>query len=205
VQTRGVVPWGSIGLAESDITDAWGGRLTYRVATGPTGLTRDNALDATFCDRTGTAPLLAPALAPSAVSCLATCVAPVPPAKLDPSTCNSPAVFLANRGLLVVNELGVALANPAVGTGAAYALISHGPEGGGAYVSNGILNANSVAAGGNGEIRNLNNQGIPGAGYFDSASVQTGADAGAAHFDDLLSHPRIADILAKTGLGARSH
>ncbi len=41
-QTHGVVPWRSLGLAEPDVTDGWGNRLTYRVAPE---LVADNAMD----------------------------------------------------------------------------------------------------------------------------------------------------------------
>jgi hypothetical protein len=205
-QVRGVVPWLTLGLSEADATDAWGGRFTYRVWTGPTGLTQDNAMDATFCDPVGTkpAPLMA-GLGNNTAACFNTCLSAIPPALLNPSTCNNPALFLSNRGLIVRNALGVAIRNPAANLGAAYVVISHGPEGGGAYNATGALTSSSIAPGANGEVRNLNNQAVPGVGLFHDAAIRSGTDAGADHFDDVMSFPTISDLLAKTGLGARNH
>lgn len=59
--------------------------------------------------------------------------------------------------------------------------------------------------GGNGEIRNVNNQAVPAAGLFYDTAIRTGSDAGADHFDDLMSFPSIAELLSKTGLEARTH
>jgi len=204
-QIRGVVPWLTLGLTEADATDAWGGRFTYRPATGPTGLTQDNAIDATFCNPGGSNPALMAGSGNNSAACVNTCVSAIPPAVLNLANCNSPDTFLLNRGILIKNALGIAIRDPAAKTGAAYAVISHGPEGGGAYDTTGSLTSSPIPAGGNGEIRNLNNQAIPAAGLFNDAAIRGGANAGADHFDDVMSFPAISDLLAKTGLGARSH
>lgn len=200
-QIRGVVPWVTLGLAEADATDAWGGRFTYRAPTGPTGLVQDGAMDATFCDPFGTNPALGIGAGNNTAACLNTCTSPPP----NPMACNAPATFLANRGIAVRNAAGVAIRDPALGTGAAYVVLSHGREGGGAFDGNGQMPGNAVPAGGNGEIRNVNNQAVPVNGLFYDNAIRTGIDAGADHFDDLMSFPSIAELLSKTGLEARMH
>jgi len=200
-QVRGVVPWLALGLTEADATDAWGGRLTYRVHTGPTGLVQDGAMDASFCDPVGTNPALGIGAGNNIAACLNTCISPTP----NPNLCNAPATFLANRGILVRNAAAVSIRDPAIGTGAAYIVVSHGPEGGGAFDGNGQMAGNAVPVGGNGEIRNINNQVVPANGFFYDEAIRTGIDAGADHFDDLMSFPSMADLLNKTGLGARTH
>ena len=198
-QITGVVPWVTLGLSEADVTDSWGGRFTFRVPTGANGLTRDGAMDATFCAPSGMLSL-APAVGTMPVSCWNTCVSP------DPNVCSSAAAFLMNRGLWVKDDTGNAICDPSaiVPTGAAYVIISHGSEGGGAYDTRGVLTTSAVPPGA-GESQNLNNQDIPVLGYFHSLAVADGSSAGTSHFDDVLSHPTIANLLVKTGLGARNH
>lgn len=205
-QATGVVPWVTLGLPESSVTDSWGGRFTFRVPTGGQGFSRDGSLDASSCDPIGSNPVLTPATTSTSVRCTNTC-APLAAGLPGPGnpTCNSLALFLANRGFVVRNEVGVATQDPAVGAGAVYVLISHGTEGGGAFNSGGALQVSAVAPGSNGEVRNLNNQVIPGPGFFHDTDIRTGSNAGAAHFDDALSHPSVAEFLGRTALGARSH
>lgn len=204
-QSTGVVPWLTLGLTEAQATDPWGGRLTYRVPTGGPGLTRDGAFDATRCDPLGSNPTLTAATASTAVACAITCTPTMPSGIIDPANCNPPSAFLSGRGLTVQDASGALPRNPALMTGAAYVVISHGPEGGGAFNGSGTLLTSPVAAGSNGEVRNLNNQGIPVAGFFFDATLHTGEGAGAAHFDDRLSYPSLAELLTQTGLAARSH
>lgn len=158
-------------------------------------------MDASFCDPLGTNPALGIGAGNNIAACLNTCISPTP----NPNLCNAPAIFLANRGILVRNAAGVSIRDPAIGTGAAYIVVSHGPEGGGAFDGNGQMAGNAVPVGGNGEIRNINNQAVPANGFFYDEAIRTGIDAGADHFDDLMSFPSIADLLTKTGLGARTH
>ena len=42
-------------------------------------------------------------------------------------------------------------------------------------------------------------------GFFHDSDIRTGSDAGAAHFDDALSYPKIVDFLRQNSLGDRSH
>ena len=126
------------------------------------------------------------------------------------ANCTNTKNFLDRRGLTVVDEAGNAILMPPdnalgrISSGAAYVLISPMAEGGGGYSSAGSLLASSVPAGTNGEDRNANNQGIPAAGYFHDSRIISGSGAGAAHFDDLLSHPSVMQLLMKAQLAPRS-
>lgn len=196
-QATGVLPWATLGLAEADVTDAWNARLTFRVADGGLGFTRNSAMDASQCDPAGSAPRTASGgSTPSA--CVAGCNHSLP------NTCTGTLNLLVNRGLSVVDEAGNFLAAPASGTGAAYVMISPMAEGGGGYSSSGILQTPSVVAGTNGEDRNMNGQAIPAAGFFHDSRILPGSGAGVAHFDDQLVHPTVMQILTKAQLTPRA-
>ncbi|MDO8702008.1 MAG: type II secretion system protein [Undibacterium sp.] len=201
-QINGVIPWVTLGLTESDASDPWNGRMSYRV---------DPAL-------AGSAPL--PLLMnmsncdPSRIAvgvASTSCAAPILPCT-ESSGCTSPNDFLLNKGLDVWNGVGGAGGwatrqnNPANGTGAAYVIISHGPSGTGAYNGNGILQPGSIAAGTN-ETPNRNNRAIaiPSALGTSYRDAQLNDITTAAHFDDYLSHPTIMSVLNKANLGPRAH
>lgn len=196
-QATGVLPWVTLGLAEAEVTDAWNARLTFRVPDGGQGFTRNGAMDASLCDPAGTALRSSPG-GTTPATCVGTCNHALP------NTCTGTLNFVVNRGLSVVDEAGNFLAAPALGTGAAYIVISPMAEGGGGYSSAGILTNPSVVAGTNGEDRNMNGQAIPVAGFFHDSRILPGGGAGAAHFDDQLIHPTVMQILTKAQLAPRS-
>ena len=227
-QTNGVIPWVTLGLTESDATDPWNGRMTYRVfpplamqaqSVGASPLTPIAApyglMDMTACDPAGTsnAPV-AIAGACGGFNSATGCTQCAPSSACSTATlnqCVSPANYLKNKGLDVWDGVNGATGwairqnNPALGTGAAYVIISHGPSGTGAYNSSGILQPGSVAAGAD-ELPNRANLGIA----LPSAQGTTYRDAKlnenpAAHFDDYLSHPTIMSVLNKANLGPRAH
>ncbi|MFZ6843872.1 type II secretion system protein [Undibacterium sp. RuTC16W] len=227
-QINGVIPWVTLGLSESDATDPWNGRFTYRVypplamqaqsvgispltpVTPPAGL-----MDMTACDPASTVsgspvPITGLCGGFNAATGCTQCkpnTAPCNTANL--ANCVSPTNYLANKGLDVWNGVGAWATrqnNPAAGTGAAYVIISHGPSGRGAYNSAGNLQPGSAVAGSN-ETPNLNNQALAlpsalGTTYRDSELNDV---ASAAHFDDYLSHPTIMSVLNKANLGPRAH
>lgn len=196
-QATGVLPWVTLGLAEADATDAWNARMTYRVPDGGLGFTRNGAMDASLCDPAGTTSRTLPG-ATTPAGCAPGCL------HTQPNTCTGTLSFLLNRGLSVVDEAGNVLAGPALGTGAAYIIASPMAEGGGGYSSSGVLLTSSIAAGTNGEDRNMNGQAIPIAGFFHDSRIMPGGGAGAAHFDDHLIHPTVMQILTKAQLAPRS-
>jgi prepilin-type N-terminal cleavage/methylation domain-containing protein len=213
-QEHGVVPWRALGLAAADIEDGWGTRFTYRV--GP-DLVHRNAMDFTNCD---------PAGAGEASATPPYCNADDPPTTICNASsftgCTSPAKALVgnNKGVIVKNVAGSAIMDPRGTTGAApdigctepssgaaYVVISHGPEGGGGYNDAGTLVASSVAAG-TAEARNFAN--LPYtppvcSGSSDSYLVDDAfAGVGTSRFDDIVSRPAVLTVAGRAQLGPRA-
>ncbi|HET7402453.1 MAG TPA: prepilin-type N-terminal cleavage/methylation domain-containing protein [Usitatibacter sp.] len=200
-QINGVVPWRDLGLTATDIEDGWGGRLTFRV--GP-DLAKDGALDYSSCDPAGGATTVITAPPYCNAACTASTLA---------SACTPPLTALTGsqtKGLVVENASGTVLMDPRTSptSGAAYVLVSHGPEGGGAYSGDGILLASTTAAS-TVERKNFANvaysqppaTGSPTVFLVDDTSNGTTA----AHFDDLVSRPGVLALAVKASLGPRSH
>jgi len=204
---RGVVPWVTLGVTETEALDGWNTRISYRtitaVAAPPNlGFTSNRALDATACDPGGAAARAAVTVGGQSVE---TCATGCTLATL--AACTSPANFVTGRGLSVrsdVAPLGILLMDPAALTGAAYVLISHGENRGGGYDSSGTLQAGTPA---NGvlEAPNANNQALPvlPAAFIDAPLNDS--DDGATRFDDIVSRPTLMTLLVKAGLAPRAH
>lgn len=195
-QQHGVVPWRTLALTETDATDGWDRRLTYRVEASLVLPTTSGGMDMSWCDPAST---LAPVV-PAAI-CSTNC------SSSSLATCTSPAGFLMNKGLEVRNVGGEVLMNPAATphTGAAYVVISHGETGGGAYAGGGYL-VPSTTTDGTEEARNYANVAFTGAGtsyYFVDGAINE--NPGNSHFDDVVLRPSILSVVAKAGLAARSH
>jgi len=187
-QQDGVVPFRLLGLSETDVTDGWDRRLTFRIA--PT-LAADGRLDMSWCDPAGTEG--ASAYPPVAV-CNVTCVS------TNLSNCTPPKTFLATKGLEVRNIAGTLLMDPAARTGAAWVLISHGETGGGARVASAALTSSSLVDGTE-EQKNYANLALQ-AYYVDDSLVEA---SGTGHFDDIVSRPSVMGVISKAGLGPRAH
>ena len=209
-QANGVVPWVTLGITENDASDAWLQRITYRVDPALASNTVP-LMNMSSCDPIGTGPAIA-------IGASFSCAAPVSGCITTPLNCTSPANFLTDnlaggargKGLDVWDGVTLYASrqnNRALGTGAAYVLISHGPTGTAAYNSSGSLTTGTVAAGTN-EVPNQNNQALP---VFPPGAALTFRDAQlsdattAAHFDDYLSHPTIMSVLNKANLGPRAN
>lgn len=208
-QTHGVVPWRTLGLAESDVTDGWGNRLTYRAAPE---LTLANAMDLTACDPAGAdAGVLVVIGGVNQYYCNTACSTTT-----FPAACTPPSAFARNKGLKVRNLLATVTlvmdptANPSP-TGAAYVVISHGENGVGSYSSAGVLQAGTV---GSGTLEAANNaadvtfnhgssMGLANANAFvDDFAVYA---EGTGHFDDFVLRPSILTLATKAQLGPRAH
>ena len=196
-QTHGVVPWRTLGLAEPDVTDGWGSRLTYRVAPE---LVADNAMDLTACDPGGTGPLSGGNV------CESTCAA-----ANFPASCTRPQLYTAGKGLGIRNVALAALimdrtANPS--TGAAYVVISHGENRQGAYSNDGLLQAGTPVSG---TLEAANNAADAAFVNATSATANPFIDdfpsytEGVGHFDDSLLRPSILTVATKAQLGPRAH
>jgi hypothetical protein len=111
-------------------------------------------------------------------------------------------------GSLLMDPRGTGGGTPS--TGAAYAVVSHGPEGGGGYSGEGTLQSSSTTAG-TMEAKNFANiawsapPALPAAPtVFIVDDVIVGA-ATTGHFDDMVIRPGILALATKAGLGPRSH
>lgn len=195
-QTHGVVPWLSLGLAEQDVTDGWGNRLTYRLAPE---LALVNAMDLTACDPGGTGGLVG-------TVCNATCSS-----GSFPSGCTPPSTYTQGKGLKIRNLASASLimnpnANPS--TGAAYIVISHGENGEGAYSNQGIVQGGAPPSG---TLESANNAANVAFAFASSTASNPFVDdfpvyaEGAGHFDDWLLRPSILTVATKAQLGPRAH
>jgi prepilin-type N-terminal cleavage/methylation domain-containing protein len=201
-QVNGVVPWIALGLTEADTTDPWGGRIMYRVDPQlAQGAPLTLLMNMSDCDPSST----------GAVGAGGICQVPVPSCT-GTAGCTSPSNFLAGKGLDVWNGVGAAIGwaarqnNRALGTGAAYVIISQGVSGTAAYNSGGILQPGSIAAGTD-EAPNRNGivLAIPSAQGTTYRDAALNDRTTAIHFDDYLSHPTIISVLNKANLGPRAH
>ncbi|MBX3714381.1 MAG: prepilin-type N-terminal cleavage/methylation domain-containing protein [Burkholderiales bacterium] len=201
VQTHGVVPWRTLGLAEQDATDGWGNRLTYRVAPE---LTLAGAMDYTACDPgasvTGGTP--------------SACASPCPSGTW-PAGCTHPTDVTRTKGLKVrTNNAVVTLvmdSGAPVSTGAAYVVISHGENGVGGYGNSGLLQSGSTPSG---TLEAANNHANVAFAHATSAAMTNASafvddfpsyNADASHFDDFVLRPSILAVATKAQLGPRAH
>jgi len=208
-QRTGVVPWRTLGLPESAALDVYGNRISYRVdprlalqflPPNPSGFAAMNMVN---CTPGGLFP---------ASSVTITGTSPGPYNECGPNAgASSQDIVLANRGLPVTDGAGIWLNNPAflastATAGAAYVLISHGQNAAGAYMSSGTLSTGTGTVGTN-ETPNRNNRNLmTGSVVAQSYRDVTPANATqtAQHFDDVISHPTIIQVLAKAHLNPRN-
>jgi prepilin-type N-terminal cleavage/methylation domain-containing protein len=198
-ETNGIVPWRSLGLSETDVTDGWGRRITYRI--DPT-LAADGALDLTVCDAAGqelTRFSAATVARPCNTACTSTTL----------TSCTEPGVPLINKGLRVKNLAGTIVMEPApatgvASTGAAYVLVSHGQTGGGAYLNTGVLSP-GTGTDGTEEAKNYASASyVVGVTYYVDDTINDTSGA-ATHFDDMVLRPSVMNVISRAGLGPRTH
>lgn len=210
-QDNGVVPWRALGLAEQDITDGWGNRLTYRVAPD---FVEAPSMNFTQCDPGGTNSETGTTRDNTSGYCLAGCTQSSFSA--NTANCRKPSAATYGRGLRVQNLAGTPIMNPAadfanlISTGAAYVVVSHGENREGAYNADGIAQAASGADSGTEEQKNFASLtytsacpgGVGSTCYFvDDFPVYTNP----GHFDDFVLRPSILTVATKAQLGPRAH
>lgn len=189
-QQTGIVPFRSLGLGEEDATDGRNLRFTFRIGSE---LAKSGALNMTSCDPVGTGVVVAPPRA-----CNPACSSTSPSA-----SCTSVSNFLAGYGLSVAEAAAGTpiITNGASTTGAAYILISHGPNQGGAYTPAGVLTTANPASGTN-EAFNHNNQALRIPPLFYSEGSENNSET-PAHFDDIVRRPTVQFVIDAAGLGPR--
>lgn len=207
-QARGVVPWRTLGLAEQDVTDGWGNRFTYRVATD---FVLTGSMNFTRCDPAGTRAAVA---TPDSVN--GYCFNPTGNlANFDPALWTDPRNVTAGRGLKVQTSSAtsptVVMSNTtSPSTGAGYVVISHGENAVGSYNNQGVLQGAGSVAVGTQEAKNAANlQYLDACGAItlcttvlvdDFPSFKTGD-----YFDDLVLRPSILSVALKAQTGPRAH
>jgi hypothetical protein len=197
-QINGVVPWVTLGLPASAALDAWGNQITYRVDPQLADNTK-LLMNMSSCSSTGIAATSA------AGACSLSCTAPL--------NCTSLPNFLANKGLDVwdsvnpyANRGNNGGNNRALGTGAAYVLISHGQNGAGALSTQGTVMPGTGMVGTK-EMPNFNGTSMVLPQTVATAFVfapfnNTGTVA--VYFDDQIHHPTITYVLTKANLKNRN-
>lgn len=205
-ETRGVVPWVTLGISEAEARDAWNNRITYRVPPGPAGMTQTDALNMSDCDAGSTF------VAGPVTACNGGCTS----ATLG-TICTRPTDFLTNRGLQLYDGSANCLLDPfaAVPTGAAYVLISHGANRAGGYMSSGALVPAAGASPPQSPLEAVNNNGVVlkvpavsctgGAGGLYYVNAPFGEGAGVSHFDDIVVAQSIMNLVTAAGVGPRVH
>ena len=199
IMINGVVPWRALGLTETEVTDGWDHRLTYRIDPVLGG---DGGMDMSSCDPAGAEPPTPPT---ASRACTAAGSGPGQCNSSNLSSCTPPAAFLFGKGILVRNLVPALVMDPTAtpNTGAAYVVISGGETGGGVYLNTGTL-ATSTTTDGDEEKKNYANLGyVSGITYY--VDNTTNDAAGAAHFDDVVSRPSILAVAAKAGVAPRGH
>lgn len=224
-QENGVLPWVTLGLGRADVVDGWNNFYTYKVAPG---LTTYGVLDQSMCDPAGTevATVRIGAAEPGAVGavpaymaradvqqlvCKNTCTA------VSLSDCTPPKWMTRYRGLMVMDVGGaITLMDPIPpegyantnfgGTGAAYVLISHGENQGGAIGNAGNLMGAVKTQVGLMEANNAANLAIrfsaPGSFYIDG-DLNDGDNVN--HFDDIVLRTTITRVVGLAHSGPRTH
>lgn len=201
-----VVPWRTLGLPRAAALDGWRRRITYvpfDTTTSPDGVpngtTRaaavpnpDGGMDMSECLTT----------ANLVVAAIGECD---PPDVSNPDG-DSPTEFLINRGLRIFDGTGFAdpadvILGPALpdrGGGAAFVLISHGPDGGGAYLRNGTR----MPLPGGTQLNQLENTDHASDDDYVDAQRDEADPTAASYFDDYVLAPSIHEVVSRAGLDA---
>lgn len=201
----GVVPWASLALRPSHALDGWGRRISYRVFAGTSGVTQlryvaaavpprivgglnivdcNTSLGAPIDNTLGAGDYCKPATGP-------------PPGGSPPP--NTPAQFLAAAGrapMIVVQDQGTAR------NGIAFALISHGETGYGAFPAQGGTGRAIAPAGAGKEIVNT---GSAGEYWIQARSAAEIDAANATHFDDVVAYMSFTELATRANLKARAY
>lgn len=178
--TKGVVPWRTLAISQTEAMDAWGNLVTYRVWGGAgvtNSLTVANGMDMSA---------------------------------FDPATAGTVSGWLAIRGFRACNTSPCAvsstseLASKTSGNGVAYFLISHGANKYGAYNPTGtwVATANGPGPGAQENI-NRNNLALrttsPDDFYIDTDLSENTA----TYYDDIVRRPTVIKVALDAGLGPR--
>jgi hypothetical protein len=181
-QQTGIVPWLTLGLSEDRVRAPDLTYYSYRVFSGPTGLTVADGLDMAPCD-TDNGPTVDTPL--NAYKCTD-----------DNSTV---AQFVSGKGLTVVTD------SPQPDANIAYVVIHHGKNGSGAFLSSGVQKPVTSASVISEYANTLGTDGGNFGGTFHAKSPKTDVDETAAtYFDDRVIYKSIPKLAAEAGIGPRN-
>ncbi len=173
----GTIPWATLGLPMDSAFDGWNRKISYRVFNGTTGLTQLGGASMANCDTKK----------------------PYSADQLDAGQlCNSSHTnladqFIANKGFSV-SDFGSTTKN------VAFALISHGETGIGAWPISGGTRQLPVE----GQERE-NTRAVPNVAFQVATHSAQGVDAmDANHFDDIVRWMSITDLAKRAGHEARN-
>lgn len=172
--TVGALPWRTLGLSSDQALDGWGRQLTYKVAPA---LTAADALDASECV----------SLAAAAAN-----LSPSGRCQARGAACNSGSVATCTPLSTYVAKLAGGAVLNQDNSPLAYALISHGEVGAGAYSSEGILQTAGDSDVGSGERTNASSaNNVVFATYSEAA--------GPGHYDDMVRSVDITTLIVQGG------
>lgn len=179
---NGVLPWRTLGLAQTDVTDAWNTMITYRVWAGSTvaasSLTQPDGLNMST---------------------------------LDPATQNAQIqAFLQARGFRICSTSPCAagaaseMSSRTGMTGAAYVLVSHAANKVGGFSVDGVyLGVASGSGPGPLESVNFNRTAPRTASPADFYVDANHAENPAAYYDDIVLRPTVMSVVQGASLGPR--
>jgi hypothetical protein len=186
VHPGGTVPWAVLQMTGTDALDPWARKISYRVTSGSAGATVAGGLDRSQCDVLNAIPPVNPDDY-FVDSTTGLCKQLVPPA-------TKPRTLLSN----VIAVPSLALTDNGTGvSGVAYALISHGESGRGAYLIGGqrVL---PMPSAGSSELTNTGTLSVVRA----TPNTTVPADQ-PAFFDDIVRYETLANLITRAGLQAR--
>lgn len=187
VYRNGVVPWVALGLTPDEVLDEWGTMISYRVFDGIYGLTKFEGASALSCDTdNGSTPETAPANG----VCATNTNTPTSSFLSHSSYSGTPTAGMKGVN---VDEVGQ------IKTGTAFVLISHGKSALGAYLPTGArITLPETTAG-----DYPNTQALPGAFKKLETSGPQVVPGSSGHFDDVVAHLKIDDMLRLAQLAGR--
>jgi hypothetical protein len=167
----GIVPWSTIGLRDTDARDTWGRYIGYRVFDGAKGFTRSTVPGLALADCLNEPVATVYALSGASVTCNST------------THENTFSDYFATYGI-TINDMGTVKK-------VAYALVSMGESGLGAYYPGGA-SALSLPSSSSKEFLNA---GSGGTYWVTAGSDPTIAADSASHFDDVISYVSGSDLV----------
>lgn len=200
-QEAGILPWVDLGLAERQVVDPWGRFYSYRVGAE---LVLTNAMNMSGCD-----PVVQVAVMCTEANLDENCTCDYLANRPEPIDSGSPfhvEAFLDGKGLGIRSSATAGdndLLDPADGNGAAYVVISHGPNGYGGYSQSGAYIAQSTGRSPPtpaNEAPNRNDNGLR--AFYVDATQRFGEDD-PLYFDDVLRRPTVLSVANRAGLGPR--